>query len=71
MCLTQASSIILQVMSWVGFSLMTKILLSWAFTLVGFLQMLDWAVTKHKGYIKEYGDDYKKLRRKAMIPFIM
>lgn len=34
-------------------------------------QMLDWAKGKHRGYIKTYGDEYKKLRRKAMIPFVI
>lgn len=34
-------------------------------------QMLDWAKGKHRGYIKTYGDEYKKLRRKAMIPFFI
>lgn len=34
-------------------------------------QMLDWAKGKHRGYLKTYGDEYKKLRRKAMIPFVI
>lgn len=29
------------------------------------------AVKKHKGYLKDYGDDYKKLKRKAMVPFLI
>ena len=60
-----------EVMSWVGFSLMTGVIIGWVFTVVGGFQMLQWAQMKHKAYIKEYGDEYKKLRRKAMIPFIM
>lgn len=60
-----------EVMSWVGFSLMTSVLFSWLFTLVGFLQMWEWAVKKHKGYIKSHGDKYKKMRRKAIIPFVL
>lgn len=60
-----------EVLSWVGFSIMTSILFSWMFTLVGFLQMADWAMKKHKGYLKMYGDEYKKLRRKAIVPFAL
>jgi len=60
-----------EVSSWIGYSIMTSMLYSWAFTAVGFLQMLQWAMGKHRNYIKEYGADYKKLNRKAMIPFVM
>jgi very-long-chain enoyl-CoA reductase len=75
-----------EVASWVGFSIMTKTswravqpgwlgvivnLDSWIFTTVGFLQMLDWALQKHKNYYKTYGDEYKKLRRKAMVPLVI
>ena len=35
-------------MSWVGFSIMTSLWASYLFTLVGFLQMADWAMKKHK-----------------------
>jgi very-long-chain enoyl-CoA reductase len=60
-----------EVMSWVGFSVMTNLLFSYLFTLVGFLQMADWAMKKHKGYKKTYDKEYTKLRRKAIIPFIL
>jgi very-long-chain enoyl-CoA reductase len=33
--------------------------------------MTQWALQKHKGYVKEYGDEYKKLRRKAIVPFVI
>lgn len=33
--------------------------------------MYVWAVKKHKGYLKMYGDEYKKLHRKAIIPFLL
>jgi len=59
-----------EVLGWVGFSLMTGIISSWAFTFVGFAQMYDWAKGKHAGYLKTYGDEYKKLRRTAMVPFL-
>ena len=41
-----------EVAGWVGFSLMTHIFWSYAFTLVGFLQMWAWAKKKHEGYLK-------------------
>lgn len=59
-----------EVLSWVGFSIMTQIALAYAFTLVGFLQMLEWALGKHKKYV-ETDPNYKKLGRKAMVPFII
>jgi very-long-chain enoyl-CoA reductase len=59
-----------EVMSWVGFSIMTGIVFSWLFTIVGFLQMADWAMKKHKGYKKTYDKEYTSLKRKAIIPFI-
>uniref|UniRef100_K3X5C1 Uncharacterized protein n=1 Tax=Globisporangium ultimum (strain ATCC 200006 / CBS 805.95 / DAOM BR144) TaxID=431595 RepID=K3X5C1_GLOUD len=60
-----------EVLGWVGFSLFTQIFFSYLFTLVGFLQMTDWALKKHRGYIKSDGDAYKKLRRKAIVPFVI
>lgn len=59
-----------EVLSWVGFSIMTQIPFSYAFTLVGFLQMADWAQKKHRGYKKTFEKEYTKLRRKAIVPFI-
>eukprot|EP00999_Lentomonas_sp_LEN2_P000075 NODE_1074_length_1023_cov_111.750000_g1029_i0.p1 GENE.NODE_1074_length_1023_cov_111.750000_g1029_i0~~NODE_1074_length_1023_cov_111.750000_g1029_i0.p1 ORF type:complete len:295 (-),score=47.85 NODE_1074_length_1023_cov_111.750000_g1029_i0:61-945(-) len=59
-----------EVLCWVGFSIMTNLAFSWLFTLVGGLQMYQWAVGKHRNYIKTYGDAYKKLGRKAMFPFL-
>jgi len=41
-------------MSWVGFSLMTGIIISWVFTAVGGVQMLQWAQMKHKAYVLQY-----------------
>ncbi|GMF39005.1 unnamed protein product [Phytophthora lilii] len=60
-----------EVLGWVGFSIFTQVAASYVFTVVGFLQMADWALKKHRGYLKSYGDDYKKLRRKAIVPFIL
>lgn len=60
-----------EVTSWIGFSIMTGIVVSWVFTLVGFAQMLQWAIMKHKNYLETYGDEYKKLKRKAMVPLVI
>lgn len=59
-----------EIMSWVGFSIMTGIVWSWLFTLVGFYQMQEWAIKKHQGYKKTYDKEYTSLNRKAIIPFI-
>jgi very-long-chain enoyl-CoA reductase len=58
-----------EIIAWVGFSIMTNILFSWIFTAVGFYQMSVWANQKHQGYLKS-SEEYKKLRRKRIIPFI-
>jgi len=59
-----------EVMSWVGFSIMTNIRMSWLFTLVGFLQMTEWAIKKHKNYKKDFKESYPK-GRKAIVPFVL
>ncbi|KNB43371.1 3-oxo-5-alpha-steroid 4-dehydrogenase [Blastocystis sp. subtype 4] len=60
-----------EICSWIFFTILTHSLPSLLFTLTGFLQMYVWAVKKHKGYLKTYGDTYKKLHRKALIPFLL
>ena len=59
-----------EVLSWIGFSLFTNISFAYLFTLIGFIQMSEWAMKKHKEYKKTYDKDYIKLKRKAIIPFI-
>ena len=59
-----------QVAAWVGFSVMTQIPLAYLFTLVGFAQMADWAVKKHRGYAKTHEKEFKRLKLKAIIPFV-
>jgi very-long-chain enoyl-CoA reductase len=59
-----------EVLSWVGFSIFTQVIFAYIFTVIGFIQMADWAVKKHRGYKKTYDKDYTKLKRKAIIPFI-
>ena len=55
--------------SWIYFTIMTQTLLSGLFTLAGALQMIQWAIKKHKNYKKEF-KDYPR-GRKAVIPFIV
>ena len=59
-----------EIFAWVGFSIMTGLVFSYAFTCVGFYQMAEWAQMKHRGYKKMYGKEYSELNRKALIPFV-
>jgi very-long-chain enoyl-CoA reductase len=59
-----------EILSWVGFSIMTQIGMSYAFTVVGFLQMTQWAIQKHVGYLKS-DKEYKAKGRKAIVPFLI
>jgi len=60
-----------ELMSWVGFSMMTFVPASVVFTLAGFYQMSEWALKKHSEYKKTYGKEYEGLKRKALVPFIL
>jgi len=57
-----------EVVSWIGFSVVSQTFLAGLFAVVGGAQMLQWAIGKHRNYKKEF-PDYPK-NRKAMIPFI-
>ena len=59
-----------EVLSWVGFSIMTGLPAAWAFTALGFYQMQEWAQKKHREYKKTYGKEYTSLDRKAIVPFV-
>ncbi len=59
-----------EIMAWAGFSIMTNLSFGWVFTVAGLLQMGQWANDKHRGYLKDHGDTYKKLGRKRIIPFV-
>ena len=58
-----------EILAWVGFSVMTQIPYAYLFTVVGALQMGQWALAKHQGY-KRSSDKYKALNRKALVPFL-
>ncbi len=55
---------------WVGFAILTW---SWAgavFALWTFANLVPRAASLHKRYCEEFGDDYRRLGRKRVIPFI-
>lgn len=57
-----------EIFGWVFYSLGSNLSLSWIFTAVGFLQMSEWALKKHRGYIKT---DPANKKKKALIPFLL
>lgn len=57
-----------EVMSWVSFSIGTNMLSSWFFTAAGLLQMTEWALKKHAGYVKA---DPANKKKKSIIPFVI
>jgi len=63
-----------EVMAWLGFTIMVQSIASLIFTIVGCLQMMQWANDKHRKYIKEFnGRDGKKMypkNRKKLFPFL-
>lgn len=63
------SPLLLQLGSWLGFTVMTQCLPVAFFTLVGFIQMTVWAKGKHRSYLKEFRD-YPPLRS-PILPFIL
>lgn len=58
-----------ELFSWTGFTIMTQTLTAVVFTLLGFYQMAEWAIDRHRKYRKEF-KDYPKSRR-AFIPFLL
>lgn len=59
-----------EVLGWIFWSSMTQIAMGGVFAFVGLAQMTEWAISKHKGYIKS-DESYKRLGRKAIIPFVL
>lgn len=55
---------------WVGYAILTWSLGGLAFAVWTFANLAPRASKINKRYEKEFGDDYRKLRRKNMIPFI-
>lgn len=64
-----------EVLGWVAWSLLSSIAMGWFFTIVGFAQMTEWALAKHRGYLKpdrvHEDKEYKARRLKAIVPFLL
>jgi len=64
-----------EILAWIGFSVMTQTWPSLLFTLVGSVQMWIWAKDKHRKYKKEFdGKEGRELYpkgRKILIPYIL
>lgn len=58
-----------EVVSWIGFTVLSQTFFAGLFALVGGGQMLQWAIGKHRNYKKEFKD--YPINRKAMIPFLL
>lgn len=58
-------------LSWFIYALLVGNWSSWLFFAVGTGQMWLWGVKKHKRYLRIFGDDYKKLKRKIFVPFVI
>jgi very-long-chain enoyl-CoA reductase len=56
--------------AWLCFSIFVNLIPFYVFTLFGFLIMRNWAIKKHKDYLKNFPDRYPK-NRKAIIPFLI
>jgi len=56
--------------AWLCFSIFVNLPFFYLFTLFGFLIMRNWAIKKHKDYLKNFPDRYPK-DRKAFIPFLI
>jgi len=58
-------------LAWLAFAIFTQTVTSYLFFLFSAGQMLVWAIKKHKQYKEEFGEEYKKLRRRVMVPFVI
>lgn len=54
--------------SWLAYALLAGNWTTWVFWAVATGQMYLWAVQRHKKYLRTFGDEYKKLRRKIIVP---
>lgn len=58
-------------LGWFFYAILVGNWSAWVFLAVSFVQMWLWAIKKHKRLLKLYGDDYKKLRRTTIIPYLI
>eukprot|EP00693_Jakoba_libera_P001129 EC689858.1.p3 GENE.EC689858.1~~EC689858.1.p3 ORF type:complete len:101 (+),score=48.97 EC689858.1:3-305(+) len=59
-----------EILEWICFTIAFNSFFGGLFAFAGGFQMLLWGIGKHKRYLRIFGDEYKKLRRKVIIPFI-
>lgn len=59
-----------ELVEWTGYAVLTWCLGSWVFVLWTFANLAPRARTLHARYISEFGDEYRRLRRRYLIPFI-
>lgn len=59
-----------EIISWFCFSVFSSQIIFFGFTILGFIQMKEWAKKKHMDYIKKFGDKYPK-KRKMLIPYFI
>lgn len=57
-------------LGWVFYSLLVGNWSAWVFLIVGSVQMYFWALKRHQRLLHIFGDDYKKLGRTLMYPFL-
>ncbi|TDL25624.1 hypothetical protein BD410DRAFT_765221 [Rickenella mellea] len=67
--LVSCPNYLFEILAWVAIALMTNNIVAWIFVVVSTYQMTVWAIKKHKGYKKEFGNEYPR-GRKVVIPFI-
>ncbi|KAL7066901.1 3-oxo-5-alpha-steroid 4-dehydrogenase domain-containing protein [Cryptosporidium serpentis] len=58
-----------ETLAWISFCFIVNCATCWFYTMVAFGQMTQWALKKHRNYLREF-PDYPKTR-KAIIPFIL
>ncbi|CAK7896018.1 very-long-chain enoyl-CoA reductase [[Candida] anglica] len=58
-------------LGWLFFAVLTNNWSAWLFLAISSGQMFIWAEKKHKRYLKTFGDEYKKLKRTAFIPYVI
>lgn len=57
--------------AWLGFAILTWSLPGLAVLLISSFNLVPRAFQTHKWYFDKFGDEYKKLNRKVLIPFIL
>jgi len=68
--LVSAANYFWEIMAWISFTIFVTHLSALVFTICGFIILRKWSITKHKEYLKTFGDKYPKWR-KAFIPYFI